>query len=185
MTARTFAALLNISFVLLAVGVGQADEFEIDPAHSSVVFGVKHSGMNQIYGIFSDISGSFTVDGEGTVAVSVGVESINTGNDGRDQHLKSPDFFSARQFPRIEFTGKQSKRIDAQTMEVAGNLKMHGVTKPVTVTVTTSEGKGRGGEVRAGFMSTFELRRSDFKVGGPGGLSDEVMVIVSLQGAQQ
>jgi polyisoprenoid-binding protein YceI len=184
MTRAVGVALLNIVFAFLNAGTARGDQYEIDPAHSSVVFGVKHTGMNPIYGIFSDISGRFTVDGKGTVAVSVGVESINTGNEARDKHLKTPDFFSARQFPRIEFTGKQSKRIDAQTLEVQGELKMHGVTKPITVKVETPTAKGRGGEDRAGFIATFEVRRSDFKIGAPGGLGEEVTVIVSLQGAK-
>ncbi len=171
--------------ILASTKQALADEYEVDPVHSSVAFRIKHSNINDIYGIFSDIAGKFSVDGSGSFDVSVGVESINTGNAGRDRHLKSPDFFSARQFPRIEFKSNQVKRIDDETLEVAGELKLRGVTKPVTAKITTATGSGRGGQARGGIEVTLNVKRSDFTLGGPGGLGDDVTVMISLQGVKK
>lgn len=169
---------------LLCAQVAKADVYEIDTAHSSVVFAVKHSNVNSVFGLFADIKGSFTVDGAGAFDVSVGVDSINSGNEGRDKHLKSPDFFSAKQYPRVEFKSKSVKKVDDGLLEVVGEVTMRGVTKPASVKIKTATGKGRGGNPIAGLEATLKVKRSDFKLGGPG-LGDEVNVMISLQGAKK
>jgi len=172
-------------FGCIVGGNASADEYEIDTAHSSVVFRVMHSNINYIYGLFSEIEGTFTVDGSGNFDISVGVESINTGNAGRDKHLKSPDFFSARQFPRVEFKSKEVKQVDDKTLEVTGDLTLRGTTKPLSLKLTTATGSGRRGQVRGGILASFTVNRSDFKLGGPGGLGDDVTLRVSLQGVKK
>jgi polyisoprenoid-binding protein YceI len=180
--------MLLISTLSLVVPTAQhssADVFQIDPAHSSVVFRIKHTELNHIYGMFTDVSGQFTVDGKGGFDITANVESINTGNQGRDRHLKSPDFFSARQFPEIQFKSDKVKRIDDATLEANGALTLRGVTKPITARITTATGSGRQGEVRAGIETTIKVKRSDFKLGNPTGLGDDVIVVISLQGVEQ
>ena len=175
-------ALAALVFAILGVTKSiRADTFEIDPVHSSVVFSIKHSGINSIFGLFPDVRGQFSVDGTGNFDVSVGVESVLSGNAGRDRHLKSPDFFSARQFPRIQFKSTEVKRVNDK-LEVTGELTLRGITKPVKATMTTATGKGRGGEARGGVQTTLKVKRSDFKLGAAGGLGDQVSVMVSLQG---
>lgn len=186
---RTFHLLLLLTTSLVGAVFAndslRADEYEVDPVHSSVVFAVKHSNLNFVYGLFTDISGHFSVDGTGTFDVSVGVESINSGNDGRDRHLKSPDFFSARRFPRIAFRSKAIKKVDNETLEVKGEITLHGRTRPVTAKITTSTGSGRGGQARAGIHTKLSIKRDDFQLGGSGGLSNDVTILVSLQGIQK
>ena len=115
------------------------------------------------------------------------VESIDTHNAKRDQHLKSPDFFNAKQFPAITFKSKQVKKSSKDTYEVTGDLTIHGVTRPVTVKVTnTGSGKDPMGANRIGFETIFTIKRSDFGMKfmlGP--VSDEIRLIVSIEGIRQ
>lgn len=188
MSFRPFTIVSSFAWIVsLAAVSAQAsgDTYEVDAVHSSVAFGIKHSDLNSVYGIFSDLKGRFSLEEGGQIDVSIGVESINSGNEGRDKHLKSPDFFSARQFPRITFKGKTTKKLDDRTLEVVGEVTMRGVSKPVTAKVSMATGKGRGGEERGGLETVFVVKRSDFKLGGPGGIGDEVKVIVSLQGVKK
>ena len=108
--------------------------------------------------------------------------SVDTAVAGRDKHLKSPDFFNAKQFPEITFTSTKVSKTGADTYAAAGKFTMHGVSKDMTLTFKrTGRGKGRKGESRTGFESTFTLKRSDFGMNfmqGP--LSDEIQVTVSF-----
>jgi polyisoprenoid-binding protein YceI len=166
--------------------------YTVDAVHSSVIYRIKHLNVSNSYGRFNDISGSFHFDAakpEASVLdVSVQTESIDSANEKRDGHLKSQDFFSAKEFPTIAFKGKTFKKTTDTTFDVEGDLSLHGVTKPVTVKVElTGSGPGmRGGEV-AGIEARFSIKRSDFgmnyMVGK--GLSDEVDLIVSLEGGRK
>ena len=91
------------------------------------------------------------------------IESVDTGNEKLDGHLKSPDFFNSKENPKLTFKSKSSKKVKDNTYEVTGDLTIHGVTKPVTLAVT-SEGRAKdpwGGE-RAGFAATTSIKRSEF-----------------------
>lgn len=182
---KRLSQILGCGFACLACLAAQpvaADSYEVDAVHSSITFSVMHMDLNPISGQLSEAAGSFTTDAKSEIKLSANLESIDTGNKGRDDHLKSPDFFSAKQFPRIEFVSKAIHVKNDQTLEISGELKLHGISKPLTVTAKTTHGKGRGGEARAGFVSSFTIKRSDFKVGPAGGLGDDVNVTVSLQG---
>src|SRR5262249_11217423 len=103
-----------------------------------------------------------------------------------DQHLKGPDFFNVKQFPTMSFKSSKMKAVDARTYEVTGDLTLHGVTRPVTVTLERiGTAKGMGGETRTGFETTFTIKRSDFgmKYMIPA-VGDEVKVIVAVEGVQ-
>jgi polyisoprenoid-binding protein YceI len=174
-----------VLFVSVGGGSLLAANYAIDGAHSSVAFGIKHSDLNFVYGLFSNISGHFAVDESGDVDVTINADSIYTGVEGRDNHLKSPDFFNARQFPEISFKSSEISKVDDDTYELKGELTMLGMTKPVTAKCTMATGTGRGGDEKGGLVTSFSVKRSDFKLGGPGGVSDEVKVMVSLQGTAE
>ncbi len=179
-----FFILSSVLVCLTATSaIAQSDKYEVDPVHSSVVFGVKHSNVNSVHGLFSDIKGHFSADDKGTFDVSVGVDSINSGNEGRDKHLKSPDFFSAKQYPRVQFKSKSAKSIEGG-VEIQGEVTMRGITKPIVAKMKMAKGKGRDGGPIAGLEGSFTVKRSDFKLGGPG-LGDEVTIMVSLQGKKK
>lgn len=179
------ATLLIAQVVLFAAGTNSnADNYAVDPAHSSVVFGIKHSDLNYVYGMFNEISGRFAVDESGDVDLTIATNSIYTGNGQRDNHLKSPDFFNVRQFPQITFKSSKITKAADGKYEVTGEVTLLGVTKLITATITTNTGRGRGGE-RGGLYATFPVNRGDFQLGQPGFLSDKVNVMVSLQGPKQ
>jgi len=163
------------------------DAWKIDREHSSVIFKIKHAGASWFYGAFKSISGSFTLGTEqpadNKIDVLIDAGSIDTRDKKRDQHLMSPDFFDAKQFPDITFKSR-SATPRGEAFEVVGDLTLRGVKKPVTVTVDkTGEGEFYG--KRIGYEVVFTIKRSDF--GMDYGISqkvlgDEVTLMVAVEG---
>lgn len=167
-----------------------AGGFAVDGVHSFVTFRVKHNNVSYAYGRFNKVSGSFDIDPakaeSGTIDVTVDASSIDTGNEKRDTHLKSADFFSVKEFDSLTFKSKSMKKA-GDKYECTGDLTVHGVTKSVTVPVDlVGTGEGRGGAKLAGIESKFTIKRSDFGMNfmvGP--LGDEVTVVVALEGGSK
>jgi polyisoprenoid-binding protein YceI len=170
-----------------ASAAAAAASYKVDSVHSMVIFKVKHMGAGNFYGRFNQVSGTFTIDdadpAKGQVDFQVKADSIDTANTKRDEHLKSIDFFNVVQFPSIAFKGKEVKKTGETSYEVAGDLTLHGVTKPLQAKVEkVGTGKGRGGDTITGFEATFMVKRTDFGMTyGAGALGDEVHVIVSVE----
>ena len=169
-----------------------AGTYAVDAGHSSVLFHVTHLDASRFYGRFNEFSGEFTVDPKNPandrVLVVVKAESVDTHSDGRDQHLRRPDFFNAKEFPEIVF---ESKSVSAagDGLKITGELTLLGKTKTIDVEaeyIGTSEGERFGR--RAGYEVRFTFDRTDFGMNymaGGGGLGNEVGVIVSLEGVLQ
>lgn len=148
----------------------QTTTWNIDPAHSLVEFSAKHMMITTVKGRFADVRGAITIDeaqpDRSTAEVSIGVASLDTRAEQRDQHLKSPDFLDTERFPTITFkshriAGASSK--EGTRFTVTGDLTVHGVTREVTLD-TTYEGRGRdpwGGE-RVSFSAETKIDRRDF-----------------------
>jgi polyisoprenoid-binding protein YceI len=174
-----------------ATAAQEAGAFKVDAVHSAVVYRIKHLNVAWNYGRFNKMSGEFNLNAadpsKSVLKIDVDASSVDSANTKRDEHLRGADFFSAKEFATISFTGKTFTKKSDTTWEVAGELTMLGQTKPLTVMVEdTGRGAGRtGGEV-AGIETRFEIKRSDFgmnyMVGK--GLSDEVTMIVSLEGGR-
>ena len=165
--------------------------FAGDTVHSFVLFKVKHLGVSWSYGRFNDftVSAQMAADGSAvsSVAFVVKTDSVDTGLAKRDQHIKNPDFFNAKQFPEISFKSTKTKAIDADTTEVTGDLSMHGVTKPITVNVVkVGAGKGMAKEDLVGLESTFTVKRSDFDMTNMvGPVGDDVTITVATELAKK
>ncbi len=165
---------------------GEAAGFKVDSVHSSAIFRIKHLGIGNIYGRFNEISGTldYASGGEGSaVDLTIRAASLDTNNQKRDNHLRSADFFSVKEFPTITFKSTKWKKTGDNAYEVTGNLSLHGNTKTITVKVEkTGEGdRGRQG-YRVGFETTFDIKRSDFgmkKLLKPAG--DDVRLIISVE----
>lgn len=160
--------------------------YSVDAVHSSVLFRIKHMDTSFFYGRFNDVSGDFSMSGDSMSAnITVKADSVDTGNKKRDEHVMGNDFFSAKEFPSITFKADKLAK-SGEAFTGTGQLTFRGVTKPVQVTITpTGTGTNRGGKPIAGFEAKASFKRSDFGnsyMVGP--LSDEVGLIVSLQGAQ-
>jgi len=143
-----------------------AGTWEVDPAHSSVEFSVKHMGIANVRGKFTDFQGTVEVGVDARSAKargSIKVASIDTGEAQRDAHLRSADFFDADAFPEITFESIQVEPIDDDSSRVWGNLTMHGITREVKLdlllqgTDTDPWGNERAGAEIQGF-----LHRQDF-----------------------
>ena len=186
-------ALLIICFTGSGQIADAASTYEIDTAHSMILFRAKHKGITYNYGRFNEFSGKITMDESDTsksmVEFEVKTASVDTANNKRDQHLRSPDFFSAKQFPVITFksTAVSMKEGKEDMLEVTGDLELLGVKKSITVDVAiTGKGKGQQGESVIGFESIFMIKRSEFGMTyGAGAVSDDIRLIVTIEAIEK
>ena len=172
------------TFSLLTV-TAFAQQWDMDKAHSQVWFQIGHMGINTISGTFSTIEAKFTATkddfSDAVIELTADVNSINTGNEQRNNHLKTPDFFDAAKYGTLTFKSTSFKKIDAKTYQLTGDLTMHGVTKPVTLTATFNGTvvNPMSKKTVAGFKVTGTIKRTDFGIATgfpPTMLGDDVML---------
>ena len=150
-----------------ATSAATSTTWNIDPAHSSAEFKVKHMMISNVKGSFSSLSGVLTEHASdstlSSVEASVPVATISTGDAQRDGHLKSADFFDAEKYPTLNFKSTNVVR-KGDAYEVTGDLTVHGVTKPVTFAVDgpSAPGKDPWGNTRIGLSATTKINRKDF-----------------------
>lgn len=169
----------------------RATTYKIDKVHSSSLFRIKHLDTSYFHGRFNDMDGTITWNeadpSSSAITVEIKTSSVDTNNQGRDNHLKSADFFNAAQFPSLTFASTGLEKSGDSTYKLSGNLTIHGVTRPLTVDlVKTGTGKNQRGRDLIGFETTFTIKRTDFDMNfmvGPVG--EEVRITVSLEAAQQ
>jgi len=151
-------------------------------------------GYSYIYGRFNKVGGAYMLDRANPVAsqfqLTIDAASIDTNDQKRDDQLKGPDFFNVKQFPVISFqsTGVTVQQTDRGTVyQVAGNLTIHGVTRPVTLPVQKlGEGNGPAGNYRTGFLCQTNLKRSEFGMTNMIPMvGDEIAITVSFEGLRQ
>ena len=189
MSIRKIAAGFIIAGALLIAPRASfaQDTYAIDPAHSVVIFKINHLGMSDFYGRFNDISGSITVDpadaAKSKVNVEIKVAGADTHEAKRDEHLKGPDFFNSKQFPKITFESTGITKTGDKTFDVTGNLTVKGTTKPVTLKATKGgAGTDPWGKQRMGFNAEVTVKRSEFGVNFmPDKLGDDVTLLVSVE----
>lgn len=142
--------------------------WNIDPAHSSAEFKVKHMMISNVKGKFSGISGILKLDESDTtkssVEASIPVATVNTGDENRDSHLKGAEFFNTEKFPAFTFKSLAVHNTGAGEHEVSGELTILGVTKTVTFAVEgpSAPGKDPWGNTRVGLSATTKINRKDF-----------------------
>lgn len=185
-----FVAALGLAVLAPPAPAPAADTYKVDAVHSSVVYRVKHMQTSYSYGRFNQLEGSFTLDAADrskcAVDVKVKTSSVDSANDKRDQHLLGPDFFNAKQFPTIAFKSTKFVQKSDNVFDVSGELTLHGVTKPVTITLEkTGSAKSPMGEV-AGVETVFTIKRSDFGMKNAiPMIGDDVKLMVSLEGGKK
>ncbi len=168
----------------------EAEAYAVDPAHAGVTFKISHLGLSWVQGRFDDISGQFMLDRQNPANCSFELEakteSVDTNNRKRDDHLRSPDFFNAKQFPGITFKSTSVKAAQ-DGYEVTGDLTLHGVTRPVTIVL--SGGKSAEfpkGIHRTGFSGELSIKRSDFGISKyVGAVADIVHLELSFEGTKK
>lgn len=184
-----------IAVLALASPAAATETFNFDANHASVMFQVRHL-MSQVTGKFNAFEGAVKIDRNdpksSSVAFTIKTESIDTANEKRDGHLKSPDFFDVANHPTITFESSSVKKLTDDTYEVTGSLTMHGVTKTVVLPVAVlGEMKDPWGNQRIGFEISTTLNRKDYGVSynqvlDQGGLmlGEDVKVTINLEAVQ-
>ena len=183
---------INALFALLFIAgaVSAQTTWNLDKSHSSVGFSVSHMVVSEATGKFNDFAVkvvSKTADFDGAeVEFTAKTASVDTDNERRDGHLKSPDFFDAEKFPDITFKGILSKA--AGKYQLKGKLTMKDVTKDVAFDVTYGGTLDTGKGVKAGFKLSGKINRQDYGVkfasklsDGSAVVGDEVEVIAKLE----
>ena len=139
----------------------------IDTAHSEIQFSVKHMMISTARGTFGKFTGTVEADEQNPTAAKVDVQidvaSINTRDEKRDAHLRSPDFFDAEQFPYITFTSKRVEQIDANHGKLVGDLTIKGTTREVVLNFEfAGQAKSPWGTTSAGFSAEAKINRKDW-----------------------
>ena len=190
MSIRATTALLLLALAPLAMAsksnIAAKETFNIDSVHSTAIFRVQHLGAGNFYGRFNELEGTIDWDAEAgpSFDVSIKIESVDSGNEALDRHLKNADFFDAKQFPTMTFKSTGAKKM-GDNWKVMGEMTMHGVTKVIEVDMEFVGRADAGRGDRVGFETTFTVKRSDFgmKWGVENGaLGDATKIIVSLEG---
>jgi polyisoprenoid-binding protein YceI len=141
--------------------------WQIDSAHSQIQFSVKHMMISTARGTFDRFRGTVEADEQNPTAATVDVQieaaSINTRDEKRDGHLRSPDFFNAAEYPYLTFKSTRVERLDERTGKLYGELTIRDVTRPVVLDVEyAGMAKSPWGTTSAGFSATTKINRKDF-----------------------
>ena len=155
---------LTAAAVLALSHARAADNYKIDPAHSSVGFSVRHMGVSNVKGHFDEFVGSLVLDNGSIQAATatIQVKSVNTGIERRDNHLRTADFFEAAKYPEITFKTKKVEKSGDQTILI-GDFTMRGVTKELRLPVTLSGPvKDPQGNTRIGLEAKATVNRKDY-----------------------
>ncbi|HYG86867.1 MAG TPA: YceI family protein [Azospirillum sp.] len=162
--------------------------YKLDPAHMSVAFIVNHLGFSNLIGRFNTVSGEVAFDKDAvhssTVKVTIDTASIDTAHAKRDEHLRSPDFFNAKEFPQMTFKSTKIEKTGDRTGKLHGDLTLLGTTKPVVLDVTfNKEGVSPASKLETvGFSARGKIKRSDFgmKYGAPN-IGDEIELLIEAE----
>jgi polyisoprenoid-binding protein YceI len=146
---------------------GQATTWAIDTAHSHVGFGIKHLMIANVRGQFTDVQGKVVVDESdptsAAVDITIGTKSVTTGDEKRDAHLRSPDFFDVDRFPAMTFRSKRVEGKSGDTLRVIGDLTIRGVTHDVALDVELlGRAKDPWGNEHAAFEAKTKINRGDY-----------------------
>ena len=179
-----------------ATAIPTTTTYNIDPAHSSVEFAVKHLGIASVKGSFSAFEGTLVLPetlADAQAYGTVEVASVDTKESARDEHLRSADFFDAASYPQMSFRSTEIRPIDDETFDIVGELSMHGITRELTLRAELqgTETDPYGNE-RVGVEVTGQLNRSDWdmrfnQVLGSGNVlvSDKVKLSLDISAVKQ
>ncbi|MCC6764292.1 MAG: YceI family protein [Deltaproteobacteria bacterium] len=188
-----FAAAVLVVGLVAPAALRAADTYEMDGAHTSVQFSVRHMMISNVRGEFTRLSGRATGAAANptaaTVEATIDATSIDTRNEKRDEHLRGPDFLDTAKFPTITFKSTKVEKA-GEGWKLGGDLTLHGVTKPVVLDVTnvTPPTRDPWGNTRIGAQATTKLNRRDFGIvfnkaldGGGVLVGDEIAVTIDVE----
>jgi polyisoprenoid-binding protein YceI len=171
--------------------------WHIDASHSEIQFAVRHMMISTVRGRFNQFSGTVEADEQNPTAARVEVQidtaSLDTGDEKRDTHLRSPDFFDVQQFPTMTFKSTRIEQVDDRHGRLQGDLTIRDVTRPVTLDVEyAGMAKSPWGTTSAGFSAETRINRKDWGLNWnvaleTGGwlVSDEIRISVEVELVKQ
>jgi len=186
------AITAGLAAVLSLPAAAATSSWQIDPAHSSAQFAVKHLMISTVRGAFTSVKGSLQFDDKditkSTVDVTIDVNSVDTRVPDRDKDLKSDHFFDADHFPTITFKSKRVEQVAPGKLKVTGDLTIHGITKEAVLDVDgpTAPVKDPWGNQRIGVSASSKITRQDFGITyGPGMIGDEISITIDAELTQK
>jgi len=190
---KYFAIAAGILALAGSMATAQSSTWVSDPMHSEVDFTITHMAISNVHGRFGKVAATLVYDqadvAKSTVTATIDIATIDTSEDARNNHLKSPDFFDLAKFPTATFTSTSVAK-SGTGLVVNGNLTLHGVTQPVVLTVEGPTGPVQGMDKKqhAGFSATTTISRAAFGIGTkfPAAMvGDEVKLTIDLDVAKQ
>jgi polyisoprenoid-binding protein YceI len=172
-----------------------AGTWKADPVHSEIAFSVRHLMISKVRGRFTGYDVSIVTSEDplaSSVTATIDLGSVDTGNEQRDNHLRSADFLEVEKYPTMTYRSTAMRRADDSWI-VDGELTLHGVTRHVPLAVDMNGfGPDPWGGQRAGFSATAQINRRDFGIdltvpldGGGGGVGDKVSISIEIQAVLQ
>jgi polyisoprenoid-binding protein YceI len=195
---RKFAGAVILTAAMALQAAAASTTWQIDPAHTAAQFAVKHLMISTVRGEFKGVTGTVIWDDKdvtkSTVDVTIDAKTVNTGEEKRDQHLKSPDFFDVEKFSTITFKSKKVEADGAGKLKITGDLTIHGVTKEAVLDVEgpTAPVTDPWKNTRVAASATTKVNRQDFGVkwnanmdGGGVVVGDTVTITIDLEMVKQ
>jgi polyisoprenoid-binding protein YceI len=187
---KRLAFLSGILALAAPLAMAQTSAWATDPAHSEVLFSVRHGGVSNVHGRFGGVKGTLIFNEadvtKSTVTVTIDVSTVDTGEPKRDEHLKSAAFFDVANFPTATFTSSSVVK-NGSRLTVNGNLTLHGVTLPVVLDVEGPSTPVEGAmdhKPHSGFSATTTISRTAFGIGTSFPaivVGDEVKLTIELE----
>lgn len=188
---KKIATITIVAATALLLSFKTADNatWSLDKAHAKLGFTITHLMVSDVEGWFKTFDAKVTSSkddfSDAIAEMTADVNSINTDNEQRDKHLKSPDFFDAVKYPAITFISKTFKKVDDKNYKVTGDLTMHGITKTVELDAVCRVGANpMSKKTIAGFKITGTIKRSEFGIGAlmtSAMLGDEVSIVANAE----
>ena len=182
------ALTAGLAAALSLPAAAATSDWQIDPAHSSAQFAVKHLAISTVRGAFTSVKGAIQLDDKditkSTVDVTIDVNSVDTRVAARDKDLRSDHFFDVEHYPTITFKSKKVEQVAPGKLKVIGDLTIHGVTKEVALDVDGPSApiKDPWGNQRVGINASSKITRQDFGITyGPGMIGDEVFITIDAE----
>jgi polyisoprenoid-binding protein YceI len=190
---KKLALATGILALAVPLAMAQTSTWVSDPNHSEVDFSVRHLGISNVHGLFGNVAATIVLNDaditKSTVTATIDVSTVNTGVTARDNHLKTAEFFDVAKYQTATFTSTSVQK-SANGFNIAGNLTLHGVTKPVVLSVEAPSApiSGMDKKQHVGYSASTTISRTAFGVGSsfpPPMLGDDVKLTIELDVAKQ
>jgi polyisoprenoid-binding protein YceI len=168
---KRLAIFSGILALAAPLAMAQISAWATDPAHSAVIFSIRHGGVSNVHGRFGGVKGTLVYNEadvtKSTITVTIDTTTVDTGEPARDTHLKTDAFFDVTKFPTATFTSSSVVK-NGNRLTVNGNLTLHGVTLPIVLDVEGPSTPVEGAmdhKPHSGFSATTTLSRTAFGIG--------------------